>query len=75
MESRLNKIIKLDSQINLILKGEIKNKEKTVKKKIQVKLGEPTTSITRTWYQDNYIEEKVKKQILIFNKPSDYRWN
>jgi hypothetical protein len=46
-----------------------------VKKKIQVKLGEPTTSITRTWYQDNYIEEKVKKQILIFNKPSDYRWN
>jgi len=75
VESRLNKIIKLDSQINLILKGEIKNKEKTVKKKIQVKLGEPTTSITRTWYQDNYIEEKVKKQILIFNKPSDYRWN
>ena len=49
MESRLNKIIKLDSQINLILKGEIKNK-KNSKKKIQVKLGEPTTSITRTWY-------------------------
>jgi hypothetical protein len=48
VESRLNKIIKLDSQINLILKGEIKNKEKTVKKKNQVKLGEPTTSITRT---------------------------
>jgi len=61
VESRLNKIIKLDSQINLILKGEIKNK-KNSKKKIQVKLGEPTTFITRTWYQDNYIEEKVKKK-------------
>jgi hypothetical protein len=37
-----------------------------VKKKIQVKLGEPTTSITRTWYQDNYIEEKVKKTNINF---------
>jgi len=38
--------MKLDFQINLILKGEIKKNNE--KKKIQVKLGEPTTSITRT---------------------------
>ena len=57
MKSKLNKIAKLNSQTNLILKGEktIKSNEK---KKTQVNPGKSVESMTRDMISDNSIEKQ-----------------